>query len=318
MKSRSSPRPRRSDWKVWQWALTVPGRSARPASVRSPWPRRPAGSTAVMRPPSTATAWPERQPASVQTSSGTSLTGRSPPPASREHREERSEVRGIGRERPDRMAVEELHDLLVEGRRDAEPAPLGDHVAVQVVDLGPPLAQHVLQQRGPAAGASLGVAADVGLHLGEPAALRRVEEPLGGDVEDRLDLVARRPADADDLGGEVHRDPPRPGLRAHLRRAEPRAAGERVRHAVERELRPALPEQVRRHLRRRHLAHHPRQLPHPRRVPPVQLPPLEPPPPPARPPPRPPPREPPPARYTPPPRPPPPPPPPPPPAPLPQ
>src|SRR5438477_1345257 len=170
MKSRSSPRPRRSDWKVWQWALTVPGRSARPASVRSPWPRRPAGSTAVMRPPSTSTAWPER----------------------------------------------------------------------------------------------------------EPASLRRVEEALGGDVEDRLDLVARRPADADDLGGEVHRDPPRPGLRSHLRGAKSREAGERVRHAVHRELRPALPEEVRRHRRRRHLAHHPRQLPHPRRVPPVQLPHLEP------------------------------------------
>src|SRR6266849_10172617 len=30
MKSRSSPRPRRSDWKAWQCALTVPGRSAFP------------------------------------------------------------------------------------------------------------------------------------------------------------------------------------------------------------------------------------------------------------------------------------------------
>src|ERR1700730_705201 len=32
MKSRSSPSPRSSDWKAWQWALTVPGRSAFPGS----------------------------------------------------------------------------------------------------------------------------------------------------------------------------------------------------------------------------------------------------------------------------------------------
>src|SRR6266550_1534848 len=246
MKSRSSPRPRRSDWKVWQWALTVPGRSARPASVRSPWPRRPAGSTAVMRPPSTSTAWPERQPASVQTSSGTSLTLRSPPPASREHREEGREVRGIGRERPDRMAVEELHDLLVEGRRDAEPAPLGDHVAVQVVDLGPPLAQHVLQQRGPAAAEVPRAGGDVGLELREPAALGGVQEALGGEAVDRLDLVAGGAPHADDLGREAERDPPWHGLASHLRRAKSREAGERIRHAVHRELRPALPEEVRR------------------------------------------------------------------------
>src|SRR5204863_238065 len=82
-----------------------------------------------------------------------------------------------------------------------------------------------------------------------------------------LDLVARRPADADDLGSEVHRDPPRPGLRSHLRGAEAREARERVRHAVHRDLRPALPEDVRRHRRLRHPPHHQRHPPHPPHVP---------------------------------------------------
>src|SRR5207248_4441151 len=110
----------------------------------------------------------------------------------------------------------------------------------------------------------------------EPAALRGVQEALGGEAVDRLDLVAGDAPHADDLGREAERDPPWHGLAPHLRRAKSREAGERVRHAVHRELRPALPEEVRRHRRRRHLAHHPRQLPHPRRVPPVQLPHLEP------------------------------------------
>src|SRR3989338_693841 len=74
MKSRSSPSPRRSDWKVWQWALTGPGRSALPPSPRSPGQSRPAGSTAAMRPPSTITARPDFQPDSVSTRSGRSLT----------------------------------------------------------------------------------------------------------------------------------------------------------------------------------------------------------------------------------------------------
>src|SRR5205814_2059713 len=206
--------------------------------------------------------------------------------------------------------VVELDDRRVDRRRDAAPAPLGDHVAVQVVDLGPPLAQHVLQQRGPAAAEVPRAGGDVGLELREPAALGGVHEALGGEAVDRLDLVAGGAPHADDLGREVERDPPGHGLAPHLRRAEPREPGERVRHAVHRELRPALPEQVRRHLRRRHLAHHPRQLPHPRRVPPVQLPHLEPHPPPLRPHRVPPPLQPPPPPDHPPPRPPPPPPPP--------
>src|SRR5206468_1436045 len=59
MKSRSSPRPRKSDWKVWQWALTVPGRSALPASITSLGQWRCTCSTAATRPPSTTTPRPD-------------------------------------------------------------------------------------------------------------------------------------------------------------------------------------------------------------------------------------------------------------------
>src|SRR5204862_64687 len=72
MKSRSSPRPRRSDWNVWQWALTVPGRSALPVSMTSLGQTRCTCSSAAMRPPSTTTTRPDCQPASVRTRSGTS------------------------------------------------------------------------------------------------------------------------------------------------------------------------------------------------------------------------------------------------------
>src|SRR5438046_4853615 len=72
MKSRSSPRPRRSDWNVWQWALTVPGRSALPVSMTSLGQTRCTCSSAAMRPPSTTTARPDCQPAAVRTRSGTS------------------------------------------------------------------------------------------------------------------------------------------------------------------------------------------------------------------------------------------------------
>src|SRR5256885_4457690 len=72
MKSRSSPSPRSSDWKVWQCALTVPGSSARPGSAWSPRCGVPAAWTAATRPSVIATARPLCQPSGVSTSSGKS------------------------------------------------------------------------------------------------------------------------------------------------------------------------------------------------------------------------------------------------------
>src|SRR5882672_4669826 len=75
MKSRSSPSPRRSDWKAWQWALTVPGRSAFPGrrvmsvAVAS---ADELGATPVIRPSRTVTIWSLNQPPPATTTSGRS------------------------------------------------------------------------------------------------------------------------------------------------------------------------------------------------------------------------------------------------------
>src|SRR2546425_10577137 len=60
-------------------------------------------------------------------------------------------------------------------------------------------------------------------------------------------------------------------LAPHLRRPQPRQAGERIRHAVHGELRPALAPEVRRHLRGGDIAQDARELARPRGVLAVQL-----------------------------------------------
>src|SRR5262249_23989027 len=79
MKSRSSPSPRNSDWKVWQWAFTVPGSSALPRSLTSPGSTAPAGPMNAIRPAVIAIARSAAQPSGVRAGSGRSLTsGRTP------------------------------------------------------------------------------------------------------------------------------------------------------------------------------------------------------------------------------------------------
>src|SRR5206468_5090526 len=86
-----------------------------------------------------------------------------------------------------------------------------------------------------------------------------------------LDQVAVRAADAEDLGAEMDRNAPRSRLEPRLSGSESGEPGERVAHAVDGELGPALPPEVRGHLRRRHGAEHTRQLLRTRRVAAVKL-----------------------------------------------
>src|SRR5437879_4753669 len=75
MKARSSPSPRSSDWKAWQCALTVPGRSALPGrrvmsvAVTS---AGELGATSVIRPSRTVTISSLNREPSATTTSGKS------------------------------------------------------------------------------------------------------------------------------------------------------------------------------------------------------------------------------------------------------
>src|SRR5256886_14574531 len=83
MKPRSSPSPRNSDWKVWQWAFTVPGSSAFPRSLTSPGSPAPAGPMNAIRPSVIAIARSAAQPSGVRARSGRSLTSGPASPSDR-------------------------------------------------------------------------------------------------------------------------------------------------------------------------------------------------------------------------------------------
>ena len=82
-----------------------------------------------------------------------------------------------------------------------------------------------------------------------------VDEALGVDAVDRLHLEAALAADQDCLGGHLHGDARRLRHAADLGRAEAAQPGQRVGHAVDRQLRPPLAEQVGRDLRAGHVVH---------------------------------------------------------------
>ena len=86
-------------------------------------------------------------------------------------------------------------------------------------------------------------------------AARGVREALRLDAQDGLDAVAERGPDPHHLGPDLRGHPARLRVRPYLGGAEPAQARERVQHAIERELRPALAPQVGRHHRGRDLAH---------------------------------------------------------------
>src|SRR2546428_2685331 len=163
------------------------------------------------------------------------------PSGARQDPREGLEVFRVGLEPADAVVVDRLHDGVVDGRGDADATALGADGAVEVIDLRPPPAGHVLEQRGPATREVAGAGRHVALDVGEAAPLYRVDEPLCGDAVDRLDLVARRAADPDDLGGDRDRDATRDRLPPDLPRPPPRHARERGRPAVSSELSAALP-----------------------------------------------------------------------------
>src|SRR5207244_2350092 len=114
------------------------------------------------------------------------------------------------------VAAHRLHDGVVDRRLHAQAPPLLADVAVQVVDLGAPAAHHVLQERGPPAAAPLAFGGDVRLDLGEAPSLDRVDEALGDDAVDGLDLVPAGASYPHDLAADVDREAPRPGPGSYI------------------------------------------------------------------------------------------------------
>src|SRR4029077_20511838 len=139
----------------------------------------------------------------------------------------------------------------------ADLAALLGHVAVQVLHLGPTAPHHVLEKRGAAARQFLGLLGHVALHFLDSPSLHGVDEALGLDAPDGLDLVAAGPPDLDRLGGQVDGYAPHARARAHFGRSQTRQTSEAVGHAVDRELGPALAPEIGRHLRGSHITHDP-------------------------------------------------------------
>src|SRR2546430_10714894 len=108
------------------------------------------------------------------------------PSGARQDPREGLEVFRVGLEPADAVVVDRLHDRVVDGRGDADATALGADGAVEVIDLRPPPAEHVLEQRGPATREVAGAGRHVALDVGEAAPLYRVDEPPCGDAVDRL------------------------------------------------------------------------------------------------------------------------------------
>src|SRR5206468_2321281 len=141
MKSRSSPSPRSSAWKVWQCALIVPGTHALPARRTSPACAAPTSCTATMRPSAIATARSASQPVSVRTRSARSLMDDAAARDDRPHVVdaivvgEEPPVGNIGEEHVALLAGSQRADLVREPhrvgamQRDAERALAGGRLA---------------------------------------------------------------------------------------------------------------------------------------------------------------------------------------------
>src|SRR5262245_32792913 len=159
----------------------------------------------------------------------------------------RIEVSGIRLEAHAESADGADHGV-VERRLHANASAFLADVAVQIVDLGPPPLHHVLQQARLAAASRFCNGRNIGQQLLETAAGVRVEIPLHGDTVDRLHLVADASTDRDGLRAKMNAD--RRDLRdgPDLERPESGEAGQRIRHAVDRQLGPPLAPEVGRDL----------------------------------------------------------------------
>src|SRR5262249_57290058 len=121
--------------------------------------------------------------------------------------QDRLQVLRIGLELADAVAAHGCDHRVIHRGLDTAQAPLVADVAVEVIDLGPAAAHHVLQQRGPPAAAARALGGHVRLDLREPAAFVRIDEALGGNAVDRLHLEAAGPADLHGLSAHLDLDP---------------------------------------------------------------------------------------------------------------
>src|SRR5947208_4321833 len=180
-------------------------------------------------------------------------------PIFRQQRDHGVEMLGVGLE-PDAQPAHDGDDRVVERRLHAQLAAVLAHGAVQIVDLGAPATHDVLKQRRTAAAALPGDVGDVDEQLLQSPSLIRVDEALRGNAVDRLHLVTDGAAHHDALGTEVHADGGDLGIDPHLGRAQAGKARQRIGHAVDGQLGPALTEEVGRHVGLGHRVHHRGQL----------------------------------------------------------
>src|SRR5215471_3586847 len=217
------------------------------------WQRRP---HRLQRRRKTAALWSAATSGRVPSGVTDEFAPSSRSPSAWQHLHQRVEIVRGRFERADAVLMDKTDDRLVERRLHLHtPAPIDD-VAVEVVDLGAPAAQHILKHGGTSSGKPLGAGGHIGQQLVRPTAGGTINEALGVNAVDWLDLEPTPPPDADRLRGDLDRNACRAWYAADLRRAEAAEAGDRVCHAVHRELRPALAEKVGRHLGAGHVVHH--------------------------------------------------------------
>src|SRR5215471_18781478 len=138
--------------------------------------------------------------------------------------------------------MDETDDRLVEWRLHPHAPALIDDVAVEVVDLSAPAAQYILEHGWASSGEPLGAGGHIDQQLVRATAGGSINEALGVNAVDGLDLEPTPAPDADRLRGDLDRNARRAWYAADLCRTEAAETGDRVCHAVHRELRPALAE----------------------------------------------------------------------------
>src|SRR5262245_64797781 len=99
--------------------------------------------------------------------------------------------------------MDEADDHVVEGCLHTQPMALVNDVAVEVVDLGAPATHNILEHRRPPSGQPLGAGGHVRQQPVCAAASSRVNESLGFNAVDRLDLEPAPTPDAYRLCGKL-------------------------------------------------------------------------------------------------------------------
>src|SRR5271155_317791 len=161
------------------------------------------------------------------------------------------DVLGVGLELAALDPLDDIDQRGIGARRQPDLLALADDETVEELDLGAPALDHVLAHRRALAARAL-------LRIGEPAridllqrrlvALAGARDHLGRQMEDLLERVAVRLADADRLAAKAGREPPQRVVVDHLAARQAGAGRHAVLHRVGDQLRPALAPQIFRHL----------------------------------------------------------------------